>query len=87
MTALALDTSPTYNGPVAALGERIRELRQSKGLTLRVAGQRSGMTASNWSGLEQGRRPNPTLSVLFAVAAALDVSLVELLEGVEPPED
>jgi transcriptional regulator with XRE-family HTH domain len=65
------------------LGQRIRHLRRARDLTLAELAGRVGAASSALSMIENGRR-EPRLSVLQSVAAALDVSVEELLRP-EPP--
>jgi XRE family transcriptional regulator, fatty acid utilization regulator len=60
------------------LGQRLRHLRRARGLTLAQLATKVGGASSALSMIENGRR-EPRLSLLQAVAAALDVSLGELL--------
>jgi transcriptional regulator with XRE-family HTH domain len=63
------------------LGERVRELRRERGLTLDVLAGRSGVSRAMISKLERGEK-NPTLMVAAKVAEGLGVSLSQLV-GVE----
>ncbi len=63
----------------ANLGTRIRELRKSKGLTLKAVADSAGVTPSLVSQLERGKA-NPSLSVLSFIANCLKVSVASLLE-------
>jgi transcriptional regulator with XRE-family HTH domain len=63
------------------LGERVRELRRERGLTLDVLAGRSGVSRAMISKLERGEK-NPTLVVAAKVAEGLEVSLSQLV-GVE----
>src|SRR5262245_28232376 len=65
------------------LGRRIRHTRTARGLTLAALGDAVGVTPSLLSLVENGRR-EPRLSLLRAIAAALDVTVPELLDA-EPP--
>lgn len=78
-------TSATSDGPVDAItvGRRVRHLRREKGMTLVELGAVVGRAGSQLSLVENGRR-EPKLDLLRALAAALDVSLPDLL-GAEPP--
>ncbi|MBX7082910.1 MAG: XRE family transcriptional regulator [Nannocystaceae bacterium] len=67
--------------PAAALGRNIRLLREARGLTQRELAALASLPRATWTNLESGAG-NPTLSVLLAVAAALQVTLDEL---VAPP--
>jgi transcriptional regulator with XRE-family HTH domain len=63
------------------LGERVRELRRERGLTLELLAGRSGVSRAMISKLERGEK-NPTLVVAAKVAEGLGVSLSRLV-GVE----
>jgi predicted transcriptional regulator/transcriptional regulator with XRE-family HTH domain len=65
------------------LGRRIRHYRTDRGMTLDRLGSLTGTTASQLSLVENGHR-EPRLSLLGAVASALDVGVADLL-SVEPP--
>jgi transcriptional regulator with XRE-family HTH domain len=60
------------------MGERLREARQERRLSLRDLAERLGVSASLISQIETGRA-NPSVSTLYALVAELDVSLDELL--------
>jgi transcriptional regulator with XRE-family HTH domain len=60
------------------IGERLRERRHELGLSLRDLADRLGLSASLISQIERGRA-NPSVSTLYALVGALDVSLDELL--------
>jgi transcriptional regulator with XRE-family HTH domain len=64
------------------LGKRIRSIRQRKKWTLEILAERAGMHVTYLSSIERGHR-NPTLNVLASLARGLDVSLSDLLVGVE----
>jgi transcriptional regulator with XRE-family HTH domain len=61
------------------VGDKIRELRKSKKLSLRDLAYRIGMESSNLSVIENGRS-NPQLLTYAKIAAALDISLSEIFE-------
>jgi len=63
---------------VAAVGPRIRALRESMGLSLRDLAQRSGVSAPMLSQVERGEA-SPTLAVATRIAAGLDLTLSRLL--------
>ena len=69
------------------MGERLREARQARRLSLRALADRLGVSPSLISQIETGRA-NPSVSTLYAIANELDVSLDELLfndrRGSEP---
>ena len=64
------------------LGDRIarnvKQLRQSRGLTQQQMAKIAGMPRATWTNLESGAA-NPTLGILHAAAAALQVTIEELL--------
>ena len=60
------------------MGERLREARQERRLSLRALADRLGVSPSLISQIETGRA-NPSVSTLYAIANELDVSLDELL--------
>lgn len=68
---------------VLAIGRRVRHLRRARGLTLEQLAARVGRAPSQLSLIENGRR-EPRLTLLQALAAALDVTLPDLLMP-EPP--
>lgn len=65
------------------LGRRIRHFRTEAGLTLEQLGDITGTAPSQLSMVENGHR-EPRLSLLEAIATALDVSASDLL-ATEPP--
>jgi predicted transcriptional regulator/DNA-binding XRE family transcriptional regulator len=68
---------------IITLGQRIRHLRRSRGLTLAQLAEAVGSASSALSMIENGRR-EPRLSVLQAIAAALGVGVEDLLRP-DPP--
>jgi predicted transcriptional regulator/DNA-binding XRE family transcriptional regulator len=68
---------------LVTFGQRLRHLRRARGLTLSTLGERVGRAPSQLSLLENGRR-EPKLSLLNALAAALEVPVEELLRR-QPP--
>jgi predicted transcriptional regulator/DNA-binding XRE family transcriptional regulator len=87
MTVFAEEDSPSFTlkGEQDRLtfGRRLRHLRRARGLTLADLGARVGRAPSALSMLENGRR-EPRLSLLTALAEALDVPSEELLRR-DPP--
>ena len=61
------------------ISRAVRERRKALGFTLRQLAARSGVSASMLSAIESGQR-SPTVSVLAAIAAALDVPVSQLIE-------
>jgi transcriptional regulator with XRE-family HTH domain len=62
--------------------ERMRQLREEKGLSQAQAAVRAGMDPSTWNRLEQGKG-NPNLKTLERVADALGVEVADLLGKAE----
>ena len=69
-----------------ALGARIAELRELRGLSLgALAEQAGGIAKSYLAKLERGEVENPGLRTLSAIARALGVTVADLLKPAEPP--
>jgi len=64
------------------LGNRLRELREQKGLTQERFALKIGIDRSYYAGVELGQR-NISLKNLEKIAHGLDLSLSELFKGVE----
>lgn len=64
--------------PARNLGRNLRQLRSARGVSQEQISRAAGIPRATWSNLESGGA-NPTLAVLSAAAAALGVSLEELL--------
>jgi transcriptional regulator with XRE-family HTH domain len=62
----------------ANLGDNVRRLREARGLSQQRIAQLSGIPRPTWASLESGAA-NPTLAVLSRAAAALQVSIEELI--------
>jgi transcriptional regulator with XRE-family HTH domain len=60
------------------MGDRLREARQGRGLSLRALAERLGVSPSLISQVETGRA-RPSVSTLYAIANELGISLDELL--------
>lgn len=67
----------------SGLGQRIRNARTAKGLTLRAVARESGISASYLSMLENDHMTNPTLNALEALARALGTTPAALLGAEE----
>jgi len=65
------------------LGQRIRHFRQQRGFTLEDLGEHVGVTASQLSLVENGKR-EAKISLLNALAESLEVEMAELLDGTPP---
>ena len=64
--------------PGANLAANLKRLREARGLSQRQMAQLSGIPRPTWGSLEAGSA-NPTLAVLARAAAALQVSIEELI--------
>jgi transcriptional regulator with XRE-family HTH domain len=64
------------------LHERLRELRQERGLRLKDVSETAGISIPYLSDLERGRT-NPSLETLQTLAAAYGLTVHDLLEPVE----
>ena len=60
------------------VGENVRQLRMSRGMTQEHLAEVSGFSQQYISDLERGRR-NPTVVSLFGLAQALDTTPAELV--------
>jgi transcriptional regulator with XRE-family HTH domain len=79
-------TSSRKLGPQHALALRIKELRALQGLTQEEAADRIGIFRTYMSRIESGQA-NPTLTMLYEIAAAFAIPVQELFEPVQsqPP--
>jgi len=68
--------------PSVALGKAIRGRRQELGLSQEGLASSSGIDRTYVGGLERGLR-NPTLKVLWRLAAALEITPSELVNRTE----
>jgi len=66
---------------LSKLGHRVRELRLGKGWTLLDLAERSSLSKSYISDLENGTAGKPNIQYIFLIARALDVTLDELLHN------
>ena len=64
------------------VGEKLREIRKGKGLTLRQVGDAAGLSKAFVSQIESGTA-NPSLASLKRVGSALGIPLAALFEGAE----
>jgi transcriptional regulator with XRE-family HTH domain len=80
-TAVIADTDSPPTGETvdpAAVGARIRALREGMGLSLRDLAERSSVGAATLSQVERGES-SPTLTVAARIADGLELSLSQLL--------
>jgi XRE family transcriptional regulator, regulator of sulfur utilization len=64
------------------LGDRIRELRNNKGETLRNTSENTGLSVSYLSDIERGRT-NPSLQTLETLANHFGITINDMLLGVD----
>lgn len=64
-----------------AFGEHLKRARHARGLTQEQLAHLSNMHGSNVRRMERGEA-NPSLSTMARLAAALDVSLADLVRGI-----
>lgn len=67
----------------ALLGDRLRDVRLDRGLTLHQTFEKCGVSVGQNSDLERGIK-TPTLQVLLKLADAYGTTVDELLRGVYP---
>lgn len=61
------------------LGQKVREARNKKNMTLDELAQQSGTSKAYLSQLENGHSERPSAETLYKIAITLDVSMAELL--------
>jgi transcriptional regulator with XRE-family HTH domain len=66
----------------AAFGEAIRHIRKQRGISQEGLALACGLDRTYISGIERGTR-NPSLTNIFKIAAALQISPAELFAGSE----
>jgi transcriptional regulator with XRE-family HTH domain len=64
------------------LHERLKEIRRARDLTLKELAARTGLSVSYLSDLERGRT-TPPIPTLETLAGALDITVLDLLTGVD----
>ncbi len=71
-------TSQPVSPDAALFGERLHELREKRGLTLRDLAERAEMSLTYVSDLERGQKV-PSLTTLVRLASALDCKVTVLV--------
>jgi len=61
-------------------GERIRTWRTEKNLTLPALAERAGLSKGLISKLENNEDSNPSLSTLYKIAEAMDITVADILD-------
>ena len=72
------------NRTLRALANRIRELRDQKGISQEELAHRAGLSRTGMGFLETGKRW-PRLDTLMKVADGLNIAVDELLKGLHKP--
>lgn len=67
------------NSSYSAVGRQIRAVRYERGLSLRDLSLRASVSKSTLSEIENGVHENPTQKTLQKIAAALDISIFDLM--------
>ncbi len=78
MAAATIKAMPDAGEKLAAVGARVRSLREAMGMSLRDLAQRSGVSAPMLSQVERGET-SPTLAIAAKIAGGLELTLSQLL--------
>jgi transcriptional regulator with XRE-family HTH domain len=65
--------------PQGSLGERVRAVRQARGLSQAELARRVGVSKNAMNQIEQGTAPNPRANVIRRLAEVLDIQADYLL--------
>ena len=68
-----------------SLGSKLHNMRKARNLTLSNVSETTGLSLSFLSDIERGRTL-PSLKTLARIAAALNVTVIAALEGVDTSE-
>jgi transcriptional regulator with XRE-family HTH domain len=79
------NVAETTASTLAAIGERIREVRQARNMTLQVLAESTKLSVSMLSLVERGRA-SPSIGSLIVIASALGVTMSDLIAS-EPESD
>lgn len=74
------DTFLDADATVVQIGNRIRELRAERALTLQALGERTGLSSSMLSLVERGRA-TPSIGTLVAISSALGIHMGDLFSN------
>jgi transcriptional regulator with XRE-family HTH domain len=80
------DVAETTASTLAAIGERIRELRQARNMTLQSLADITGLSVSMISLVERGKA-SPSIGSLISVASALGITMSDLMASEPSSED
>mgnify|MGYP003288520042 CR=1 FL=1 len=70
----------SYEEIIRSIAKKIKEIRQSKGLSVQEVAYRCDIERSNLSRLEAGKT-NMTIKTLCIICTALNIKLSDLIEG------
>ena len=65
------------------IGDRIRELRLARNWSQEKLAIESGISYGTVRMIESSRTPSPGIQTLVAIARALEVNLLDIIEGAE----
>ncbi|WP_051663098.1 helix-turn-helix domain-containing protein [Alicyclobacillus macrosporangiidus] len=71
---------------MASIGEKVAYLREQRGWTLKELSDRSGVSVSHISAIENGTRPNPSIDRVKRIAHAFGVSLAYFDDDAPAPD-
>lgn len=80
------DFAETTASTLTSIGNRIREVRLARGITLQALAQMSGVSPSMLSLVERGRA-SPSIGSLIVIANALQITMADLMAADEPKQD
>lgn len=70
----------SYEEIIRSIAKKIKEIRQSKGLSVQEVAYRCDIERSNLSRLEAGKT-NMTIKTLYIICTALNIKLSDLIDG------
>lgn len=70
---------PVPRAEAQAIGDRVRQFRDERGLSLSQLAERAKISKSYISAIEHGEAPRPSGQTLYAIAEALGVTMSDLL--------
>ncbi|MBB5075270.1 helix-turn-helix domain-containing protein [Nonomuraea endophytica] len=80
-----MESRPALDGDPREVGQRVRRLREARGVSLSELARRAGIGKATLSGVETGQR-NPTLETLWAITAQLGVPIAAILDTPAEPQ-
>jgi XRE family transcriptional regulator of biofilm formation len=72
---------------ILMIGNRVKQLRLSKGLSLSELAERAGVAKSYLSTIERDIQSNPSIQFLEKIAAVLHISVDSLIQQKSGPEE